>query len=142
MKERMLIGELLVRGKVIRKEHVEDALEVQKKTKKKLGEILITMGHIDSQILTKKLGDQAGIPFMKLKAEKLDKNLIKSFPFWFLHAYNILPLYERGEKIYVATGDPANPEILSRLGRFTRKAIVLVCAEPMQIIKLLVEECY
>jgi hypothetical protein len=139
MKKRMLIGELLVKAGVIRREHVEEALKLQGNTKKRLGEILLQLGYIHSRILSQKLCEQAGIPFMELRTKILDVHLAKLFPYRVLYENNILPLYEKGNTLHVATGDPANQKVARKLRRLTKKQIVLFGAEPMQITRLLVK---
>jgi len=142
MKQDILLGELLVNCGAVQQKQVDDALALQKITKRKLGEIMLGLGYVDSQMLTQKLGDQAGIPFMELQPEILDKNLIRSFPFMLLYQNNVLPLYEIDDKIHVAIGDPTNQKGVNELKKLTNKEIVIVCAEPLGIIRLLVKECY
>jgi type IV pilus assembly protein PilB len=139
VKKRILIGELLVRTGVIRKEHVEEALRLQKNTKKKLGEILLQLGYVHPRILNQKLCEQAGIPFMELQPKLLDTQLAKLFPYRVLYENNILPLYEKGNTLHVATGDPANQKVARKLRQLTKKQIVLCGAEPKQITRLLVK---
>jgi len=142
MKKHVLIGKLLVECGAVQQKQVEDALELQKHTEKRLGEILVTMGYVDSPTLTKKLGDQVGIPFIELKPEIVDKELVRSFSFMLLYENDILPLYEMGDKLHVAIGDPTNQEVVQELKKLAKKRIVLACAEPLEIKRLLVKECY
>jgi len=139
MKKRMLIGELLIKAGVVRSEHVEEALRLQKNTKKKLGEILLQLGYVHPRILSQKLCEQAGIPFMELQSKILDTQLAKLFPYRVLYENNILPLYEKGNTLHVATGDPANQKVARKLRQLTKKQIVLCGAEPKQITRLLVK---
>lgn len=139
MKKHILIGELLVQSSIVHKKQVAEALMLQKNTKKRIGEILLKLGYIDSRILARKLSEQAGIRFMKLQPKILNRDLIKIFPYRLLYEQHILPLYEIDNNLHVATGDPANHEIINRLQEFTKKQIVLCGAEPIQITKLLVK---
>jgi type IV pilus assembly protein PilB len=139
MKKHMLIGELLVKTGVLRSEHVEEALRLQKNTKKKLGEILLQLGYIHPRTLSQKLCEQAGIPFMELRPKILDTQLAKLFPYRVLYENNILPLYEKGNTLHVATGDPANQKVARKLRQLTKKQIILCGAEPKQITRLLVK---
>ena len=62
----MLIGEMLLEEGIITKEQLKDALEEQKRTGTKIGEILIKMRYISKEILWTFLGYQMGVPFINL----------------------------------------------------------------------------
>jgi type IV pilus assembly protein PilB len=131
------IGELLINSGIIVEAQVQEALDIQKKKKKKLGEILLELGYINSHDLVRMLSEQAAIPFIELKPEMLDEKLIKSFPEDFLYDNNIIPLYEIDEKLHFAIGDPTDQGIIDRLRSYTKKTIVLLGADPQRIEKLL-----
>ncbi len=131
------IGELLVQSGIIIEKQVQEALEIQKTKKKRLGEILLELGYINSGNLIKMLSEQAAIPFVELRPEMLDEQLIKSFQEKILYKNNIIPLYEIDDKLFVAIGDPINQKVIKELQEFTKKEIVLSGAEPKQIAKLL-----
>lgn len=131
------IGELLIKKGVIIGEQVEEALEIQKEKKMRLGEILVELGYINSRDLTRMLCEQKNMPYMELQSRMLDLNIVNSFPMRFLYKNNIIPLYEIDGVLYVATGDPTNRNIVNKLQEFTNKEIVLFGAEPEQIAELL-----
>ncbi|GAH06389.1 unnamed protein product, partial [marine sediment metagenome] len=70
------IGELLVQSGMIAEAQINEALEIQKIKKKRLGEILMELGYVNSQNLIRMLSEQAAMPFVELKPEMLDENLI------------------------------------------------------------------
>ena len=131
------IGELLVKNGIITQEQLMEALEVQKKKNMKLGEILIELGYLGPEELIWMLSEQADIPFVELKPEMLDKELINSFPENLLYNNVLLPLYETENKIYVAVGDPTNSAAIEKIKNFTDKKIVTSGAAPQKIEQLL-----
>ena len=131
------IGELLIKSGFITEKQVDEAVEIQKGGKKKLGEILIELGYIVSRDLIRLLSEQAAIPFVELRKEILDDKLIKSFPEKILYNNTIIPLYETEDQLYVAIGDPASRKVMNMLLGFTNKEVVLSGAEPAKIIQLL-----
>jgi type IV pilus assembly protein PilB len=131
------IGELLVTKGVVIGEQIEEALEIQKEKKMKLGEILVELGYINSRDLTKMLCEQTNMPYMDLQSKMLDLSIVNSFPMRFLYTNNIIPLYEIDGVLYVAIGDPTNRKVVDKLQEFTNKEIVLFGAEPEQIAELL-----
>jgi type IV pilus assembly protein PilB len=131
------IGELLVQKGVVIGEQVEEALEIQKEKKMRLGEILVELGYINSRDLTRMLCEQKNMPYMELQSRMFDLSIVHLFPMRFLYKNNIIPLYEIDDVLYVATGDPTNRNIVNKLQEFTNKEIVLFGAEPEQIAELL-----
>jgi len=133
----MRIGELLVKSGIITEEQLNEALKIQKESKKKIGEILVELGYLSPRDLIWLLSEQASIPFIELKPEVLDAQLIRSFPEKLLYEYCIIPLYEIEGKLYVATGNPNDTEGIEKTKEFTKKQIVVSAAEPEKIIQLL-----
>ncbi|KPK73339.1 hypothetical protein AMJ87_02115 [candidate division WOR_3 bacterium SM23_60] len=55
------IGELLVRGGCATECHISEALKIQKKKKKKIGEILVELGYVNADDLDRMLSEQAAL---------------------------------------------------------------------------------
>jgi len=133
----MRIGELLVKSGIITEEQLNEALKIQEKNKKKIGEILIELGYLKSRDLIWLLSEQVSVPFIELKPEIFDSKLILSFPEKLLYNYCIIPLYEIEDKLYIATGNPTETEGIEKIKEFTKKQIIVSAAEPEKIIQLL-----
>ncbi len=133
----MRIGELLVKSGIITEEQLNEALKIQEKNKKKIGEILIELGYLKSRDLIWLLSEQVSVPFIELKPEIFDSKLILSFPEKLLYNYCIIPLYEIEDKLYIATGNPTETEGIEKIKEFTKKQIVVSAAEPEKILQLL-----
>lgn len=133
----MLIGELLIKSGIITIDQLNEALQIQKQSQKKLGEILIELGYITTRDLIWLLSEQASIPFIQLKPEILDSKLIRSFPEKLLYDYCIIPLYEIEGNLYVAIGNPANKEAVEKIKEIAKKEVVVSAAEPEKILHLL-----
>ncbi len=131
------IGELLVKNGVITKKQLTEALKIQRKKNKKLGEILIEMNYLTSENLIWMLSEQVDIPFVELRPEMLDKELINTFPRNLLYNNCILPLYETEDKIYFAFGDPTNASAKQEIKKYTQKEVFNSGADPQKIERLL-----
>ncbi len=131
------IGELLHKHGIITRQQLEEALEKQKKEKKRLGEILIDLGYLSSKELLWMLSEQADIPFVEIEPEMLDNYLIGKFPQRVLCEHSIVPLYETEDKIYVTLGDPTNSDAIACVKNYTTKEVVVSGAEPEKIKELL-----
>jgi type IV pilus assembly protein PilB len=133
----MRIGEWLIKSRLITKKQLSEALDTQKESHKRLGEILIELGYVSSRDLIRMLSTQAAIPFVELRPEMLDGRLIKSFPERFLYDTIALPLYETDKELHVAIGDPTNIAVLDEFKHYTKKDVVPAGAEPTRISQLL-----
>jgi len=131
------IGELLVKSRLIKKKQLNEALEAQKKSEKRLGEILIDFGYLKSKDLIRMLSKQAAIPFVTLRAQMLNEKLIKAFPERLLYDFACIPLFETNKELHIAIGDPTDSTIMNKLKKFTEKKIVPSGAEPKRILQLL-----
>ncbi len=131
------IGELLLKNGIIAEEQLNEALEMQKKENKRLGEILIELGYLSSDDLVWMLSEQADRPFVEIRLEMLDETLVKQFPKDILCKKSILPLHETEDKMYVAVGDPANAEVLEDIKKIAKKEVIASGADPVGIRKLL-----
>ena len=131
------IGELLIKNGIITQEQLDEALEQQKKKKKRLGEILIELGYLNSENLLWMISEQADISFVEVRPQMLDSQLINKFPEDVLYNNLILPLYETEDKIYIAVGDPADPRVVKKMEGFTTKEVITSGADPKKIEQLL-----
>lgn len=131
------IGELLVKSRLIKKKQLSEALKAQRKSEKRLGEILIDLGYLKSRDLIRMLSKQAAIPFVTLRAQMLNEKLIKAFPERLLYDCTCIPLFETADELHIAIGNPADSTIVNKLGKFTEKKIIPSGAEPKRILQLL-----
>ncbi len=131
------IGELLVKSRLIKKKQLSEALKTQKKSEKRLGEILIDLGYLKSRDLIRMLSKQAAIPFVTLRAQMLNEKLIKAFPERLLYDFTCIPLFETDDELHIAIGNPADSTIVNKLEKFTEKRIIPSGAEPRRILQLL-----
>ncbi len=132
-----LLGEMLVKNGIITPEQLETALKLQKEKGMRLGEILLELGYITSKDLFWMLSEQADIPFVELKPEMLDNELINKFPERLLVDNCILPLYQTNDRIYVVVGDPTNVSVIEELKKLTKKEVTVSGADPDKIGQLL-----
>ncbi len=133
----MRIGELLIKSGIIDERQLAKALEIQKTSNKRLGEILVELGYLNFRDLIWILSEQASIPFIDLKPEILDSNLIRSFPEKLLYDYCMIPLYEIENKLYVAIGNPTDTQGIEKIKALANKELVVSGADPKMILGLL-----
>ena len=134
IKAKIRIGDLLIQEGLITQAQLETALSIQKKHKeegqfKKLGEILIEQGFVSEKQIAIILAKQLNLEFVDLYGEKIDYNLMDSFPINLIKNSKIIPFRETEDYIYVATADPLDYDALEVIERMIlRKPIKIFIA--------------
>ncbi len=100
------LGELLKSSGIISDEQLEVALELQKQTKQRLGDILIEYNFITSGELIEALQMQLGIDFIDLTAVSIPVELTKSVPRNVAKEHCIVPVKLSGDNLCIAMSDP------------------------------------
>lgn len=114
------INRRLVDEGVLSAQQMQTAVESAKKSQKKLIPYLIEHLNIKPIVIAEINAQEFGEPLFDLDAfnlelipkELVDKNII--------HRHQVLPLFQRGSLLYVATSDPTNMEALDAI-RFNSK---------------------
>ncbi|MDI6703588.1 MAG: ATPase, T2SS/T4P/T4SS family [bacterium] len=107
--KRERIGDMLVKAKIIEEEQLQKALEVQKKTNKRLGRILIDLGFVGESVIIDFLGSQLGIPYINLgKIKKIDPEVLRSVPEFIARRHLLIPISKEGNTITIAMADPVD----------------------------------
>lgn len=100
------LGQLLVSAGVLNEQQLQDALDIQKKTKKRLGDILIENQIITGDELIDALQMQLGIDFIDLTAITVPVELAKFVPRNIAKRHCIVPVKLLDDTLYIAMSDP------------------------------------
>ncbi len=138
----MLIGEMLLEEGIITREQLKDALEEQRKTGEKIGQILMKMGYISKEILWTFLGYQMGVPYVNLEEiQEIKKDVLKLMPESVMRNEKLIPINKQGKTITVAMSDPMNFLVIDDMKATTRCDIDSRLA-PSEDIKKLVDKYF
>jgi len=124
IKKKVRLGDLFLHEKIITEEELSKALEKQNEYKqqgvfKKLGEILIELGFATEKQILEALSKQLNFPFVDLYGEKIDYELLSSFPLNLIEKHHVIPFKKDDEYIYVATADPLDYDSLELIEKFS-----------------------
>jgi type IV pilus assembly protein PilB len=112
------LGELLVNDGILSLEQVAEALERQRSTPDRLGQILVEMKLIDDEVLRKYLSLQfRKEPISRAELTHLDLDVVKLVPEEVARQYGVIAAERQGRKLIVATADPLNVVALDDLRR-------------------------
>lgn len=122
-RQRIRIGDLLVSKGMITEAQLEQALQEQKMSGRKLGRTLVEMGYVDENAMLNLLSSQLKIPFVELKQFRFDRELIQTLPETQARRYRVMPLSENADGILLGMADPTDIFALDELQKFIKKPI-------------------
>lgn len=108
MVKRKRLGDMLKELNYISDYDLNEALNIQKATGKKLGEIFIDSGIISEGDLLKALEAQLGYPIVQLETISVDRDAVTTIPESLARKYNVLPIRFHEGKLVVLMNDPLN----------------------------------
>ncbi|MCM8783991.1 MAG: Flp pilus assembly complex ATPase component TadA [Candidatus Omnitrophica bacterium] len=122
-RQRLKLGEILVKEGLITEEQLQKALQTQLVEEAKLGDILVKLELVTEKDIALALGKQLGIPYVSLSKGQLkpkeDDNLEKIIPADVARRYKILPISRHFNSLTVAMVDPSDLIILDNLKKIT-----------------------
>jgi type IV pilus assembly protein PilB len=114
------LGQLLVHDGILTEEQVAAALARQRKSKERLGQVLIEMRLIDEEVLLKYLGAQfRKDAITRPELAELDLDVVKLIPEDVARQHRVIAAERNGRRLIVATADPLNVVAIDDLRRAT-----------------------
>lgn len=126
--EKIRLGDLLVAQKVISIEQLKSALELQKRTGRRLGKVLVENGFISEEQVYEALSRQLDIPYINLKFFNLSTEVARKLPETVARRHRAMVLEDRKNSYLVGMSDPtdlfAYDEIVRQLKRDVELAVI------------------
>ncbi|GAM67513.1 MSHA biogenesis protein mshE [Vibrio sp. JCM 19236] len=102
------LGDLLVENEIVSEEQVQQALDSQRQTGRKLGDSLIQLGFITEKQLLTFLAQQLNIPFVDLNRAQVDIEAVQLLPEVHARRLRALVIAHKGHQVTVCMSDPAD----------------------------------
>ena len=141
-KKTFRLGELLIQKGYITQKHVEYALQIQKVTQEKLGEVLTRLGIVSDYLLITAVAEQLELPYLDLNREKPEPSILKRFNRTTCLNQHFFPLYLKRDNLLVVTWDVPNQKIESTCIRAVGKKPIFALAEQSKIIDFIYNYFY
>ena len=120
------LGMTLVKGSFITDDELAKAEEIVTKTNKKLGDILVEQGLIDSEILGSVLSLKYGVPVVNLASTEIQTEAVELVSEQVAREHSILPITLDGDTLTIATNTPHDFRTINSIASLTRKRIETV----------------
>ena len=131
--ERLLIGEILKQRKLITKEQLDHALEVQKNENGFVGEILVKLGYLEERDIVVALVLQCGLPYIAVNKYKIDPALVALIPKEIAQQERMIVLDKIGDVLSVVLTNPINQEQKKKIEALTKSRIATFISTKSEI---------
>ncbi len=129
------IGEILVEEKIITPQQLKEALDTQKISGGKLGEILVRRGWVSQADIERCLALQKGITKFDLANYIIEPDVVSLVPEDFARKYKLMPVFIIEGVLTVAMVDPTDVFIMDEMQRICKMNIEGVQADEIDIKK-------
>ncbi len=134
------LGSILLQYNLISEKALYEALEVQRKERGRLGEILVRLGHLSERELTWGLANQLDLPCVssiETRPGYFDVKAVKVVPRKLAYRHHVLPVIWNDDELTVVTDDPLNQEGLEEIARATGLRLNVAAGPTSEILQAL-----
>lgn len=129
------IGEILLASGEITEEQFKEALKLQKKTGGLIGKVLVDSGYTSETAIARALGNQMGIEYVDLSAQKINPKVSKVINPDIARRYFAYPIdFKDKDTLIMAVADPTNLLALDDLTIMTGYQISIVVSTEQDIL--------
>ncbi len=133
--KKLKLGELLLYSGKITESQLKDALDIQKKSGKKIGEVLVAERIITEDDIIEVLEFQLGIPHVDLDKYQIDSKVATLIPENIVRRYELIAIDKRDNLLIVAMVDPLNIFALDDVKLFVKLDIQPVISTREKLLK-------
>ena len=138
---KQLLGEILVKRKIISEEQLNHALKVQQQQGGFIGEVLVQLGFLEERDIVVALIVQCNFPYIAVDKYEIEQNISQLIPKDVSYKYSVIALDRVGDVLSVVMSDPLNLAVKAELQRITNYRIAPFIATKKEIEKAL-ERCF
>lgn len=112
---RRKLGDLLLENRVLSLQHLQHAMEVQKQSGERLGDVLTRLGYVEEDELTPVLATQLRVEMRRVDARHIAADVLRLMPESAAREHQALPLEMERTTLVVASADPASRSLAAWL---------------------------
>jgi len=127
------LGDVLVSGAFITEAELKSAQETAASSNRKLTDILLEQGLVDTEVLSSIISLRYGVPIVNLNEVEIQPAAVALVPENVARDKLVLPISLEDDTLTVATDDPQDLDLVNVLTKVTRKKIDLVLAVGMKV---------
>jgi MSHA biogenesis protein MshE len=127
--EKIRLGEILVRQNYMTQAQLDQALEEQRKTGRRLGRVIADKGFASERQIAEAVAHQLNIPFLDLGQYELDVKQVQKLPEVQSRRFRAILLEERIDSFLIAMVDPSDVYAYDELVRLLKRDIDIVVVQ-------------
>lgn len=131
------LGDILIARGLIDEKKVQDALKLQERLGKRMGQIIIDKGWVAENDVLRALGEQIGVPFVRLRPGLFDPLVIQELDATVARRLCALPIFRIRDTIILATTKPQDMPTFKEVTERLQCKVQPVLARKESILKLL-----
>jgi type II secretory ATPase GspE/PulE/Tfp pilus assembly ATPase PilB-like protein len=135
------LGAILSACNIITEADINAALKVQARTGARLGEALIGLGIVTQEDIDWALSNQLDLPYIRLKADMIDRDAVKLVPAATARKFNLIPLIKAGNELSIAISDPLNKAAINEVEQLSGCQVNISVALIREI-RDMIDSCY
>ncbi|MDP1656884.1 MAG: GspE/PulE family protein [Rubrivivax sp.] len=132
-RQKLRLGDVLLQQRLISQDQLQQTLDLQRKTGKKMGRLLIEGGLLTEEGLANGLARQLRIPYVNLKTFPFRAELVKLLPESAARRFRALVLEDKDNRLLVAFADPLDLFAFDEVSRLTKRNIAMAVAPETQL---------
>lgn len=139
-RERMRLGDLLIKQNVLTEEELEKALALQKGSGKKIGEVLVDEGFISEELIVRALQMQLGLKVVQLTGITIPREVRNLIPLELLKKYVCVPFEldpYNANILHLAMSDPMDLSAIDDISIVTNLQVEPYIASTREILTVI-----
>ena len=133
------LGDILVARKLISQSKIDDAIKLQERLGKRMGQIIIDKGWVAENDVLRALSEQLGIPFVRIRPGLFDPAMAALLDRTIARRLCVMPLFRVRSVLYLATAKPQDMPTFEEVSERLQCVVKPVLARKEDILKLLNE---
>ena len=109
------LGAILLERKLVTEEQLTQAMDRQKRTRRRLGRVLVEMGFTTPEAVLEALSGQLGVPSTRVNSYTVNPEAVQALPEKVARKHTAFPLLKVGSTLVVAITSPKNLTALDDL---------------------------
>ncbi|MCM8809914.1 MAG: hypothetical protein NC934_07105 [Candidatus Omnitrophica bacterium] len=115
MEKELKLGQILLLRKIITAKQLKQALDLQKKESKPIGEILLSMGLLKEEDILEAVMTQSNIPYLDPENFQIDPRAITCIPKEIAEKEIVFPIAVQGKRLTVIMANPFKENVIKEI---------------------------
>lgn len=131
------LGQMLIDAELISKDQLKKAVDMQKILGGKLASIIVKLGFVTDEALTKFLAKKENLPITDLTQLVVPQALVEQLPQEVLEKHQVVPVASKGDVLTLAMSDPTDFEAVEEVQWLSNSRVEITMASRAQVAKCL-----